>query len=231
MNGNTKSLMALLLAAAMCVGAVGCMNDGDGDSTTDGVESDSTESELVAESADQPGEDLTEMQQEDRDEPEPEVAEPTLADVDERAASQVPTIDDAMIDGETAERVDEIELPVLLPDDEQLLEAGELYGVDHTYTFTIHVDNEAGERDHTITVRGSRMRPDLPDELDAEDSGEDGEYQISETHLVQSLAFDRFDAAYTIDVECNRPHENETCNGHDYITSIADSMGMVSSGR
>lgn len=225
MNINTTiAIKTLALAAALSVAGVACTEQGDDDEEP----TETAQAELAAE-GEQPHDEFVETDPVDDGEREaPRVAEPTLDDVDEEAVDEAPTFDASALDAESAARLDDIDLPVMLPDDDELLAAGDLYGVDHTYTFTVHVDDEDGERDHSISIRGSRMKPDLPEHAEAD--AEEGEYRISETHLVQTLAFDRFNVAYSIDLECNRPHENETCSGHDAIRSIADSLKVVSGG-
>ena len=212
-----RRLQLGLLLAALAAATAGCHDREDADRPTA-----SAEQALANQSVDEQAPGIAPSGEDD--DRGPRIAEPTLGDVDDEAVAKASTIDTNRLDDEFVDRLDDIDLPVLLPDDDALLEAGDLYGIDHTYTFTIHVDDD-GQRDHTITIRGSRMKPEFPDDTDGIDDTD--EYRITETHLIQSLAFDRFDVSYTVDLECNRPHENETCRGHDYIMSVADSMKLV----
>ena len=217
----------IVTAIGLLVG-VGCTEQGD--DSDDGVEQ--TGETLEAEAPGEPLEVPEESADEERgaDEEGPRIAGPRLVDFDEEAVADAETMDEAMIGDELRDKIDQVDLPVMLPADSELLEDASFFPGDDVYNATIHVDGADGERDHTITINGSKFEPDMQEDLleDGTKLARDREgYDITRIHKIATLTFSEFDVAYSIDVECNRPHENEHCTQDRYIESLADSMTLA----
>ncbi len=150
----------------------------------------------------------------------------TVEEVDEWGGEEVPTLDDGVLDEEMITEFEEVEVPVLLPSDEHLLADAIVLAEEKFYTVTMHVEDEAGERDHVVIVQGTRLDREISDEGVGDDERGD-DYHIERVHKIPTLKFERFGISYQVHVECNRPHKNHHCTEDDYIESIADSLAIV----
>ncbi len=156
----------------------------------------------------------------------PVTSRSVVRDVDDGDAEQISAIGEGVVDPALAEEIEAVELPVLLPDDAELVEALFFVGADNFYTATVHVDDEVGEQDHMIVIQGSRMVEEAPGHGEMRHELGDG-YHITRIHKIPTLKMERFGISYQVHVECNRPHENRRCTEDDYIESIADSLKIA----
>ena len=148
---------------------------------------------------------------------------------EEAVSGELKADEASSVNGESAQSdstVEEVEVPVLLPSDEHLLADAIVLAEEKFYTVTMHVEDEAGERDHVVSVQGTRLDREISDEGVGDDERGD-DYHIERVHKIPTLKFERFGISYQVHVECNRPHKNHHCTEDDYIESIADSLAIV----
>jgi len=53
---------------------------------------------------------------------------------------------------------------------------------------------------------------------------------VTENEGIRSIAWEEDDVAYSLDVECARPHEDEACTGEAYVRELAEAL-VVLGGR
>ncbi len=151
---------------------------------------------------------------------------PAVREVEEEEVEEWPVLAGDYVGKELATQIDEVSTPVLLPEDRDLLAQAFFAGEEYFYTATMHVDEDSGDRDHTVVIQGSQMVQEMPAEgILTHDLGD--EMHITRIHKIPTLTFEAFGISYQVHVECNRPHKNSHCTEDDYIKSIAESLKIA----
>lgn len=114
-------------------------------------------------------------------------------------------------------------VPLLLPDDEQLLGSAHI-----TLGEAWYVASMSGD-DHSVVFNGTHRAHEIPgvsgkkEELHQRPT----EHTITRTHGIVTMTFEEFGVAYAVDVECERPLENELCTGDEYVISLVEGAGVL----
>ena len=114
-------------------------------------------------------------------------------------------------------------VPVILPDDDQLLESAYITVGDAWYEASMQGDG------HSVAINGthrSHSAPGAGGKKEGDHSQPQG-HLLTRTHGIVTLAFEEFGVAYAIDVECENPLENPLCAKDEYVLSLAESAGVV----
>lgn len=116
-------------------------------------------------------------------------------------------------------------LPVLIPGTAALGLDGNarvlLFPREHFYNLSITAPGLL------IEVFGTRLaHARAPDPLSTRrlNAGDANGYRISATEFGRELSFNRYGAAYSISVECDRPETDARCRDNTYVRSLADSL-------
>ncbi len=150
-----------------------------------------------------------------------------VGDVDWDDARSHRRISSDRLSEEAAMSVERSSVPVLLPDDDALLEGVHITVGDDWYAASM--SNE----DHTVLFNGTRRFHQMPgsggkkEEVDRRPA----EYSISRTHGIVTMTFEDFGVAYSVDVECKMPLENPLCTEDDYVISLVEGAGVVEGGQ
>lgn len=123
-------------------------------------------------------------------------------------------------------RLADAPVPLLLPTEGELASTATVTAGPHWAAASMRGD------DHTVYVQGARTWFEVPSiELDARgDELARREVLISRTHGIVTLTFERFGVGYHIDVECERPLENELCTKDDYVERLHASLAVALGG-
>ncbi len=136
-------------------------------------------------------------------------------------------IDPARISEASRQAATESPVPVLLPDDDELLAAAQITSGPTWYAVNIPAEG------HVITIHGTNVVHPMPGLTTKEEAGEpilpdgDEELRVSRTHGIINVSFQRFGAAYSLDIDCQNPHENPHCAEDDYALSLIDGAGVL----
>lgn len=146
-------------------------------------------------------------------------------DIDMSAATILPTVEPTP---EMREDLAEIELPVLLPASLQShLDEAYLFAETDRYSISLSYDGV------NIVIEGSRLAMVHPNiKAGSMDSlrNEEGAI-ISRTHGIVSASFNRFGAAYIIDVECAQPFNDARCTADSYVNGLISDLGLMGGAR
>lgn len=151
-----------------------------------------------------------------------------LETVDDEAAADHLSIDGDRLSDQAREQVGQSPVPVLLPDDDGLLQNAHLTLGDAWYVASMSDD------DHTVVFNGTRrahLEPRHGAAKEGHDEGRDIDHNLTRTHGIVSLSFEAFGVAYAIDVECAKPLHDERCTENDYVISMAEEAGLVEESR
>ncbi|WP_323762242.1 hypothetical protein [Maricaulis sp.] len=116
-------------------------------------------------------------------------------------------------------------LPVLIPDTAALAVSNDartlLFPQQDFYTLSVIAPGLVVEVFGTRLAHAHASDPLSTRRLNATNA--DG-YRISETEYGRELSFNRYGAAYSITVECDRPTGDPRCSSDAYIRNLADSL-------
>lgn len=151
------------------------------------------------------------------------VAAGSLSEIDREEASSYLRIEPERLSEQAQEAWQRSAVPVLLPDDDDLLESAHITVGPAWYAASMR------GADHTVLVNGTNQVHEIPG-ISGEKEGEgllpEG-HSLTRTHGIVSLSFEAFGVAYAIDVECENPLENPLCAEDDYVLSLAEGAGVV----
>ena len=145
-------------------------------------------------------------------------------------AKRLPKVDQA--------ESDRVRIPVLAPAHPDVRDKLKLYGLEHSYTATAPIDDQAnlsisgscskviGGAPGTIAFRRQlfKNRPRLLPGLRSN-------YLISRNDYGVDLSFSLFSCGYVLTLECQDIDKDERCAKDDYITTLAKSMLLVNPER
>lgn len=174
-------------------------------------------------SGDDSAEATQEVQKSDRSSDKPETR---LGDIDWEEAEKYKEIDAKRLDVTAQQQASGAPVPVLLPDDDELLASAHITVGDGWYAASM------SGADHTVALRGSHRMHQMPGASGKKegDKRRAEEHTLSRTHGIVTLSFESFGVAYAIDVECERPMENPLCVEDDYVFSLAEEAGVLTGG-
>jgi len=141
---------------------------------------------------------------------------PIAREVDWTLARALPRVKAAVPAAELA-KLDAIRVPVLLPDDRQLLQ---------TLLVTHHGDWYAAAMEHDradIYIRGTRNEFVVP----GLEHVEVPEYWVTRTHAIVTVSWRAFGVAYNLDVECFAALEDPRCTEDEYALGLAESLAFA----
>lgn len=117
-------------------------------------------------------------------------------------------------------------LPVLIPREAALLTDAVVTRGPTWYAASLHPEG------HHVRINGRRLavhRPSLSDRVP--DEARSTEPSVSRTHGIVSVAFARFGASYTLDVECAAPDTDARCTEDAYALSLVQDLGVAGGAR
>ncbi|MGM0556568.1 MAG: hypothetical protein ACQEVA_09355 [Myxococcota bacterium] len=141
-----------------------------------------------------------------------------LAEIDWEAVERETAMDVALGEDQR-ETLERAEVPVLLPDNDALLESATYTAQDDWYAAAMEGDGVS------VYVSGTREEFVHPS-IDARKIDEQ-EPRITQNELIMTMAFKRWGAAYTVEVECARPSEDSRCEDEGYIREVGRSLGLA----
>lgn len=149
-----------------------------------------------------------------------------LSEIDWEAADAYKGLAISRLEAKAREAVERSPVPVLLPDDEDLLD-----GMHITVGEAWYAASMSGP-DHTVVFNGTHRYRDIPGAVDRKEgahssTAEETEHMLTRTHGIVTLAFESFGVAYAVDVECENPLENKLCTDDDYVLSLVEEAGVV----
>lgn len=145
-----------------------------------------------------------------------------VEEIDWPAANGYPRIDLATLPESERSKISEIPLPVMLPDDPEILETAIITRGDNWYAASLKGDGVS------LHVRGTRVSFDFEEDVwsKAEKSIGDN-YTLTRTHQIVTVAFGSFGAAYTVDVECSKPMDDIRCTDDAYALDLANDLAVA----
>lgn len=119
-------------------------------------------------------------------------------------------------------------LPVLLPDDEHMLEKMRLFARADHYVASLRDDTHSVQITGTRIDQGKLRMKSARRRMKASSDDEGFVYQRTEYGC--ELSFTRYNVSYNISVECRKPDTDPRCTGKDYIKGLAQSLVYVGGG-
>lgn len=161
--------------------------------------------------------------EQDSEKVEEEGAETQLEEVDWEEAKSYAELAVDRLSEQAQGVVGDSPVPVILPDDDQLLASAHITVGDAWYEASMQ-----GER-HSVAINGTHRSHSAPGVggKKEDDHSQPQEHLLTRTHGIVTLAFEEFGVAYAIDVECENPLENPLCAKDEYVLSIAENAGVV----
>ena len=162
--------------------------------------------------------------------PAPEKRAPSdarLEEVDWEAADEHLGISNQRLDSSAKAKAEESPVPVLLPDDDELLASAHITVGDAWYTASMSGAN------HSVVFAGTHRVHDMPGsgKKEEKDDRRPEAHTLTRTHGIVSLSFESFGVAYAIDVECEEPTKDPLCLEDDYVVSLAEEAGVIRDGK
>jgi hypothetical protein len=145
-------------------------------------------------------------------------AQTQVADIDWEAVEREVAMDVAL-EPDERETLRRARVPVLLPDNDALIETATFTSKDDWYAAAMEGDGVS------VYVSGTRLEFVHPS-IDARRFAGQGP-RITRNELIMTMAFERWGAAYVIEVECARPSEDSRCEQEGFIRELGRSMGLV----
>lgn len=147
-----------------------------------------------------------------------------VQDVDSKTANAHPKLNTQALSEALRQALGKAVVPVLLPNNPALLKrAVPTYGK-HWFAVTMKDDT------HSVYVQGTRTRFEF-DQIELGKAGDQAlkkPYQISKTHQIITISFERFGVGYGIDIECAKPIDDERCTKEDYAHHLMTTLGVAS---
>lgn len=150
---------------------------------------------------------------------------PTPDEIHWDEAEQYPPISPDLLSEEAREAAAQASLPVLLPNDAELLAGAFFTTGDTWYTASMRTD------EITLVFKGSSASRNLPGIGTNKEGDQPPGHVLTRTHQIVTLAFREFGAAYAIDIECARPTEDPRCTEDSFIIELAETAGIVELGQ
>lgn len=142
-----------------------------------------------------------------------QVAEIDWTSVDQEVPMEV------TLDVDQRETLRRAEVPVLLPDNQMLLESATYTAQSDWYAAAMEGDGVS------VYVSGTRLEfvhPSIDErQVDAD------EPRVTQNELIMTLSLKRWGAAYVVEVECDRPSEDARCEDEGYVREIGRSLGLA----
>lgn len=147
--------------------------------------------------------------------------EKRVAEVDWEGAASTDRLEEGLMSAANRERLAKSPVPALVPERPELLESAAVTSGEHWYAVAM----SGGE--HNVHVTGTRLVFDSPTVGADEEAMAGGDFRITRNHGIVTLSFEAHGVAYSLDVECERPLDDERCTDNDYAVSLAESMAVA----
>lgn len=141
--------------------------------------------------------------------------------IDWAEANRHPRVKDGLIPAGQTPHLNAASLPVLLPQDDQLLASVALSTGDLWYGADMNADGIH------VFVHGSRGAFPIDLKLSAEQRENIQNFTIYRSHEIVTLTFQMYGAAYRIDVECDKPTNDARCNQDAFVTQMAETLVLA----
>jgi len=127
-----------------------------------------------------------------------------------------------MVAAAPREELEKARLPVLLPDDPDMVEKMRLFAKPDHYVASLRDEN------HSVQITGTRITQGKLGTRSArrrmEASGDEEGFVYQRTEYGCELSFMRYNVSYNISVECRKPDSDARCTGKEYIMGLARSL-------
>lgn len=134
------------------------------------------------------------------------------------ASIEHPKMDPNRLNTQQLEAVRLAPMPVLLPDDQALLESAQFSTGDFFYAASMAQD------EHQVVVSANnRVIASLAETPEPPNYG-DHERSITREEGIVTMSFKAFGTYYSVDVECFRPGSDPRCTQDSYVLEIADGL-------
>lgn len=139
-------------------------------------------------------------------------------------ATNYPQLDDALLSDEQRESIQLSPIPVLLPEEQKLLQAALICTGSSWYAAAMKED------DLNVTVSGNAKVALVPDTAAAEPP-ELGEHETSITRIegIVEISFKAFDIYYDVTVECYDHQNDPRCVEDNYVLGLVDALRLAQS--
>jgi hypothetical protein len=152
---------------------------------------------------------------------------PTQAAPQQTAAPQVDRAAVAMMPGAAQAALASVEVPVLAPNDQDVLQRAQIIPGNRFYSLTSRTP------ELTVTVQGSPLDRDTPAVVKAPVAPRVvGERQVT-TSVSEGIRYATWverGVAYSIDIECSKPSDPR-CAAEDYVLSLVGKITALTTGR
>ncbi|MEO0601880.1 MAG: hypothetical protein AAF211_10615 [Myxococcota bacterium] len=145
-----------------------------------------------------------------------------LDPIDWKKAFERRSIDPVYVTDAVKQARTKSDVPVLLPNDPELLENLKIYSGDGWYTATLK------KGDRQVFVRGTRAsHPYEWSDADRQHMGKKEDVRITTTEGIVTASFSLFGAAYNLEIECSGGEEADPCKDDVTARRYVKNLGLA----
>lgn len=131
-------------------------------------------------------------------------------------------VDAALLPASERAKLDDITVPVLVPDDGRLLATALITHHQNWYAAAMELPGA------DIYVRGTRNAFEVPAmEIPAAAAAAKDNYLLTRIHQVVTVSWRSFNVSYSLDVECAKPMTDTRCTEDEFALELAERLGVV----
>jgi hypothetical protein len=148
---------------------------------------------------------------------------PMVEAVDWDEASGFKRLEPALLPASEQKKLAEIRLPILVPDDDELLASALVTHRQDWYAAAMETGDGVD-----VYIRGTRKAYEVPGMEIPEAAREAAEnYTLTRTHAIVTVSWRSFGVSYNLDVECARPTKDERCTEDEFALDIVENLGVI----
>jgi hypothetical protein len=148
---------------------------------------------------------------------------PTLETVDWEEASGFKRLAPSKLPASEREKLADIRLPVLVPDDDSLLASALVTHNGDWYAAAMETDDDV-----EVYIRGNRMAYEIPGMQIPEAARRAAEnYTLTRTDGIVTVSWRSFGVSYSLELECPEPTRDPRCTEDAFALDVAEHLGVV----
>lgn len=152
---------------------------------------------------------------------------PMLEAVDWEEADGFKQLEPRRLPGSEQKKLADIRLPILVPDDDDLLASALVTHHGDWYAAAMNTGDGA-----EVYIRGTRKAYEVPGMEIPEAAREAAKnYTLTRTHQIVTVSWRSFGVSYNLDVECAQPTKDTRCTEDEFALGVVENLGVIGGAR